>query len=231
MKPFRVLTSFAPKVLFLSYFRCRQRTLGAGVVLGVKPSISISLSALSRKRLLGGKMPLKKGVYIIECVPQKDDMREGALLYEFLNMVIPNRIEYDDVKSKIDFFDKLITNNSKVVHISCHGNMDYNEEFYMAMPKGNIYPDEFYESDRLKGRNVVITGCFLGRKDFADEFLERTQADSLIAPMNEIDFHDSAMWCVNFYYHLFTRSSFSCSRSYDYMSKNFYVPGAMQMWI
>lgn len=64
-------------------------------------------------------MRLKKGVYIIECVPQKDDMREGALLYEFLNMVIPNRIEYANVKSKTDFFEKLNSNNSEVIHISC----------------------------------------------------------------------------------------------------------------
>ena len=71
--------------------------------------------------------------------------------------------------------------------------------------------------------------CF-GHGDFANEFLDNTQAKSLIAPMNEIEFSDSAMWCVNFYYHLFTRSSFSCGRSYDYMSNNFYVPGAMQMW-
>ncbi len=175
-------------------------------------------------------MPLKKGVYIIECVPQKDDMREGAVLYEFLNMVIPNRIEYDDVKNKNDFFDKLNTNKSKVVHISCHGNTDDKGNFCMVMPKGNILPEEFLENDRLKGRNVVITGCFLGRKDFADEFLQRTQAESLIAPMNIINFEDSALWCVNFYHHLLTRSNFSFVRSYNYMSKNFYVPGAMKMW-
>ncbi len=175
-------------------------------------------------------IPLRKGVYIIECVPQKDDMREGTVLYEFLNMVIPNRIEYADVKNKNDFFEKLNTNTSKLIHISCHGNKDCNEEFYMEMPKGNIYPDEFYEDDGLKGRNVVLTGCLLGHADFAKEFLGETHAESLISPMNEIDFYDSAMWCVNFYYHLLTRSSFSCSKSYDYMSKNFYVPGAMQMW-
>ncbi len=175
-------------------------------------------------------IPFKKGVYIIECIPKKDDMKEGAVLYEFLKMVIPNKIKYAYVKSKTDFFDELNTNNSKVVHISCHGNIDCNEDFYMAMPKGKIYPDEFYNDDGLKGRNVVLTGCLLGRRDFAMKFLEETHAESIIAPMNEIYFHDSAMWCVNFYHHLVTRSSFSCSRSYNFMSKSFHVPGAMQMW-
>jgi len=175
-------------------------------------------------------MSLKKGVYILECVPKKDEMRECAVLYEFLNMVIPNKIEYSDVKSKTDFFEKLNTNNSKVVHISCHGNTDQDKDFYMEMPKGKIYPDEFYTDDGLKGRNVVLTGCLLGRADFAKEFLEKTHAESLIAPMNEIYFHDSAMWCVNFYHHLSTRSSFSCGKSYDYMYEKFYVPGGMKMW-
>lgn len=176
-------------------------------------------------------MALKKGVFIIECVPQKDKQREGALLYEFLNMVIPDKLECYQVKGKNDFLETLYANNSKIVHISCHGNTDNDGNFHMMMPKGNFYPEEFYENDGLKGRDVIITGCLLGRAGFAKKFLEETEAKSLIAPMNDINFEDSAMWCVNFYHHLLTRSSFSCKRSYDYMSKNFYIPGAMQMWI
>ena len=175
-------------------------------------------------------MAFKNGVYIIECVPRKENLREGALLYEFLNMVIPEKIEFDHVVGKNAFFDTLSENNSKIVHISCHGDIDDNGEFCMLMPKGKIYPDEFYDDDGLKGRHVVITGCLLGRAGFAKEFLDETQAESLIAPLHKIEFYDSAMWCVNFYYHLLTRSSFSSSKSFDYMSDNFYVPGAMQMW-
>lgn len=182
------------------------------------------------KCLSGDYIPLKNGVYVIECVPQKDDMREGAVLYEFLNMLIPNKIEYTDAKSKSDFFNNLDTNNSKVVHISCHGDMDCKNKFYMAMPRGIIYPHEFDESSGLRGRNVVITGCLLGRNNFANEFLERTQAKSLIAPMNIINFEDSALWCVNFYHHLITRSNFSFVKSFNYMSKYFDIPGAMKIF-
>lgn len=176
-------------------------------------------------------MTLKKGVYILECVPQKDDLREGVLLYEFLNMVIPNKIKIHQVKSKNDFIDILHLNNSKIVHISCHGNIDKEGNFYMMMPKGNFFPEELFEDDGLKGRNVVLTGCSLGRAGFAKQFLEETQAESLIAPMNDIEFADSAMWCVNFYYHLLSRNSFSLDRSYNYMSEKFYIPGAMKLWI
>ncbi|MDW7776264.1 MAG: hypothetical protein SCH39_08030 [Methanosarcinales archaeon] len=175
-------------------------------------------------------MALKKGVFIMECVPKKDNLREGKLLYEFLNMLIPDRIDLLQIKSKNDFLDRLYENNSKVIHISCHGDTNNEDNFCMLTANGNIYPDELDEDSGLRGRNVVITGCLLGRTGFAKEFLENTQAKSLIAPMNEIRFRNSAMWCANFYYHLFTRNSFSFGRSYDYMTKNFYVPGAMKMW-
>ncbi|GFO96901.1 hypothetical protein ig2599ANME_1095 [groundwater metagenome] len=175
-------------------------------------------------------MPLKKGVYLIECVPKEDNLREGALLHDFLNMLLPDRIEYHEVTDKDNFIDTL-KNNSKVVHISCHGTTDENGNFCMIMPDDEpFFPNEFYKNDYLKGRNVVITGCGLGRAGFSKEFLERTQAESLLSPVNIIDFADSAMWCVNFYYHLFTRNSFSFDKSYKYMKDNFYVPGAMKQW-
>lgn len=179
-------------------------------------------------------MPLKKGVYIIECVPEVN-LREGALLYHFLNMLLPDspdRIKYNEITNKNNFIKILTKNNSRVVHISCHGGTDEDGNFCMIMPdKEPFFPDEFYENDRLQGRNVVITGCGLGRAGFAKEFLEQTKAESLFAPMNIIDFADSAMWCVNFYYHLLTRSSFSFDKSYKYMKdKKFYVPGGMKPW-
>ncbi len=151
------------------------------------------------------------------------------MLFEFLRMAIPGRVELKHIKGKYDFFDTLNENNSKIVHISCHGDIDNKGNFCMVMPKGYISPEEFYESDHLRGRNVVITGCLLGRKDFADEFLERTHVESLIAPMNSIGILDSAMWCVNFYYLLLTKG-YTFDKGFDYMKEKFYVKGAMSMW-
>lgn len=175
-------------------------------------------------------MSLKKGVYIIECVSKKENLREGELLYQFLKMVIPDKVEFYQIQGKNDFIETLSMNNSKVIHISCHGDSDDDGNYFMKMPKGKFYPVEFYENDGLKGRNVLMTGCSLGHADFAKKFLEETQAESYIAPMNDINFEASAMWCVNFYYHLLTRSSFSFAKSYNYMDKYFYVPGAMKLW-
>lgn len=173
-------------------------------------------------------MTLKDGVYILECIPKKERMKEGTILFEFLKMEIPEKVELKFIKGKNHFFDELNKNNFKIVHMSCHGK-SYDESFCLQMPKGLIYPDQFYENDHLKGRAVVITGCSLGRRDFAEEFLERTEAELLIAPMNDIGFLDSAMWCVNFYY-ILLKKGYSFGNAFDYMKENFYIKGAMQMW-
>ena len=173
-------------------------------------------------------MTLKDGVYILECIPKKEGMKEGVILFELLKMEIPEKAELKFIKGKNHFFDELNKNNFKTVHISCHGKY-YDGNFCLQMPKGHIYPDQFYENDHLKGRYVVITGCSLGRKEFAEEFLERTEAESLIAPMNDIGFLDSAMWCVNFYY-ILLKKGYGFGNAFDYMKENFYIKGAMQMW-
>ena len=173
-------------------------------------------------------MTLKNGVYILECIPKKEGMREGIILFEFLKMEIQEKVELKFIEGKNNFFDELNKNNFKIVHISCHGKYN-NENFCLQMPKGHIYPDQFYENDHLKGRDVVITGCSIGRKDFAEAFLERTEAESLIAPMNDIEFLDSAMWCINFYY-IILKKGYAFANAFDYMKENFYIKGAMQMW-
>ncbi len=173
-------------------------------------------------------MTLKNGVYILECIPKKEEMKEGLILFEFLKMEIPEKVELKFIMSKDHFFDELNKNNFKMVHISCHGKYE-DGNFCLQMPKGRIYPDQFCENDHLKGRDVIISGCSIGRKGFAEEFLERTGAESLVAPMNNIEFLDSAMWCVNFYYILLKKGYTFC-KAFDYMKENFYVKGAMQMY-
>ncbi len=173
-------------------------------------------------------MTLKNGVYILECIPKKEMMKEGLILFEFLKMEIPKKVELKFIKGKNHFFDELNKNNFKIVHISCHGKYD-DGNFCLQLPNGYIYPDQFYDNDHLKGRDVVITGCSLGRKDFAKEFLEKTEANSLVSPMNDIEFLDSAMWCINFYYVLL-KKDYPFDKAFDYMKENFYVKGGMQMW-
>ncbi len=176
-------------------------------------------------------MPLKNGVYILECIPKKEKLGEGEMLKKFLEIALPNdNVELKYIKGKDDFFAELNNNNSKIVHISCHG-YEGDGKFYIGgMADGqDVCSDEFIENDRLRGRGVIITGCKLGRSVFAKEFLKRTLANSLIAPMKDIESFDVAIWSAIFYHHLFTKS-FNFGKSYDYMDENFKFQGAMKMW-
>lgn len=175
-------------------------------------------------------MALKKGIYILECIPKEEGIGNGKMLYEFLQIIMPDRVDFQNIYGAYDFFDKLNENHSNIVHISCHGNQDEDGIFYIPTPDGQgIIPESFNERDGLKGRDVVITGCSLGRKGFAEGFLKETNVNSLIAPVKIIDAFDVAMWCVNFYHHLIDKNH-SFVESYEYMKDRFYVPGAMKMW-
>ncbi|SNQ61865.1 hypothetical protein [Candidatus Methanoperedens nitratireducens] len=178
-------------------------------------------------------MPLANGVHILECIPKKEKLGEGATLYNFLKIFLEkDRLRIENIKGKEDFFDKLNDNNFKVVHISCHGyEGDEDGKFYIGgFPDEQVIcSDEFFESDHLKGRGVIITGCKLGRAGFAKEFLERTKASSLIAPMKDIESFDVAAWCTIFYHHLFTKSG-NFRDSYNYMVENFPFQGSMKWW-
>ncbi|MCX9088131.1 MAG: hypothetical protein OIN90_11290 [Candidatus Methanoperedens sp.] len=174
-------------------------------------------------------MPPKDGVYIIECVPEEKEKREGIILYEFLRMILPrDRIDFSPVRNFNGFRNAVVNNNYNVIHISCEGVEDEGE-LCIHLPVGKpVHSDEFCETSHLKGRYMVITGCELGRGEFAKKLKERTHAKTIIAPKKTIPFEDSAMWCVNFYYyHLLTGKSFA--ESYDYMNKKFH-PQVMKIW-
>lgn len=175
-------------------------------------------------------MPLKNGVYILECIPKNEKLGEGAMLEKLLEIAIPNYVELKYIKGKKHFFAELNKNNSKIVHISCHGYENDGKFYIGGKAEGNdICSDEFFENDRLKGRGIIITGCKLGRAGFAKEFMERTQANHLIAPMKDIESFDVAIWSAIFYHHLFTESK-DFVKSYDYMDENFKFQGVMKMW-
>ncbi len=175
-------------------------------------------------------MSLKNSIYILECIPKNESSGEGTMLNEFLKIILqPNKFNLEHIKGKYDFFDKLNKNNSKIVHISCHGYWD-KKGICIKVPRGGeIKPESFRLDDKLKGRNIIITGCDLGKEKFARKLLERTEANPLIAPLGVVDSFDVAMWCVNFYYRLLNKN-LHFNKCYNYMKKNFRISGAMIQW-
>lgn len=101
-------------------------------------------------------MALKKGVFILEGIPQYEGKNEGNMLYEFIKMILPDRVEmWYDFKSYNDFFDSLKSNNHKFIHISTHGDVDDDGNVFLSLPnKLKLYPDELASAEGLNGRNI-----------------------------------------------------------------------------
>ncbi len=85
---------------------------------------------------------------------------------------------------------------------------------------------------RLQECVVTVSACELGKKSFADPFIEQTGASRVIAPQREVLFIDSAFWFLNFYYfalHHEFRPGDAFNRTDDHLSDR--VKGGFQYWM
>ncbi|OLS20110.1 MAG: hypothetical protein HeimC3_41920 [Candidatus Heimdallarchaeota archaeon LC_3] len=126
-------------------------------------------------------MALKKGILIIECIPEKEGMREGRIVFDFLSMVIPEKIEFSNytIMSYEEFYEAIESNNHQFIHISSHGNIDENGLSYLALPnRMKIYADDLAESRGLTNRNLLITACDAGKVNFLNKLFEETETSN-----------------------------------------------------
>jgi hypothetical protein len=143
-------------------------------------------------------------LFVMECIPKIDDCREGQVLFDFLNMtlVVTNRGEVleKDFSSKNEFLSYLRRKPNikgcNFIHLSGHGDPDSRS---FQLPAGDVHPEDFPKSC-FKGRTVTFSACSLSRNDFMNDFLERTEAEAVIVPMNDVAFDDAAIWYAYFYY-------------------------------
>lgn len=157
---------------------------------------------------------MRKELSIFECVPNKE-WKEGKVLLDFIRMILPsNRVKLKKVVKKKKLFQILKKNNSRYIHISCHGDEDKQGSF-IALPKGGKIRSSDFRGVNLRGRTVVMSGCRLGKVAFADDLHKITGAKVFFAPQQDICFPDSAAFWVLFYYNLFQKR-FSVKRSYKY---------------
>jgi hypothetical protein len=187
------------------------------------------------------RLPGEKRLFIIECMPKSDGCKEGELLFNLLGMTIDVRSRgevalKDDLVSKPEFLKyvarKSIARRFDFIHLSGHGDPD---GCRFEVPRGKVRPEEFPE-DCFKGRTVTFASCGLSRNGFMQGFLNRTGAEAAIAPLNDVDFDDSAIWYSYFYYlvlhHGFTPwEAFERTRRFLCDSpRNGRVKGGFQYW-
>ncbi len=173
-------------------------------------------------------MAFKKDLLLLECIPKEDKMEEGIVIREFLKLAFPKKVKFKRIKTKDDFFKAIKRNTCKYIHISCHGYGDV-DGYYIKLPKGKVYPSELDRSSNLYDRHCFISGCSLGKKAFADNFMKATDSEDVIAPLKDVYFIDAAAFWINFYYNLFFLGK-GVDKSFDISKQQIEKSGAMQLW-
>jgi len=145
----------------------------------------------------------RKRVLVLECVPKRDKMDEGIILYKFMSMTNMDLVGTIRVTHKRDLLNimcnKSVMRQFGFVHISAHGNEDADGEPILELPNGYLYSLEF-PANCFKGKTVTFSACRLCRSSFIDTFMDQTGARYVVGPKKDVSFDDSAVWFINFYY-------------------------------
>ncbi|WP_157202289.1 hypothetical protein [Methanoplanus limicola] len=146
-----------------------------------------------------------RDLLFIECTPKKDDIREGIVLHEFLNMTdtgYRGRFELHEISSKNKLIslleDKEYLKSFKGIHLSGHGTNE-GGRLGFKLPHGVLHPDEFPRgcfNDKIVG----FSACDLGKIDFCRNLLGNTGFKCFIAPQRGVKFMDAAIWFLTLYY-------------------------------
>ncbi len=145
----------------------------------------------------------RRRLLIIECIPKWEKKNEGLVLYEFLRMTTPGLLPLPPrIKSSkqalIRYLQYKDLGKFGYVHLSGHG---YAKECIFSTPKGGLTPDEF-PMNCFTNKVVTLSACSLGGEDFMNRFMDRTSAKYVVAPRENVDFVEAALWYVTFYYHM-----------------------------
>jgi len=145
-------------------------------------------------------MARNKKLLIIECIPKSEKLNESLILSSFLKMTEPNAIHTHTIKSKVLMLNYLRSKRDlhkfDFVHISAHGGDDNGS---IDLPQGSLRPEEFPEGC-FSRQTVTLSACAMSRTNFVSELMETTGASRFIAPVNDVQFIDAAVWFINFYY-------------------------------
>jgi hypothetical protein len=137
---------------------------------------------------------------IIECIPKSEKLNESLVLSNFLKMTEPDAIHTHRIRSKFQMLNYLRSKRDlprfDFVHISAHGGDDNQS---IDLPQGILRPEELPEGC-FSRQTVALSACGMSRTGFVSEFMETTGASQVIAPLNDVEFIDAAVWFINFYY-------------------------------
>ena len=166
---------------------------------------------------------------IIEEIPKSEKKNESLILEELSSMIMHNKSNIDIEIVTIDrggkrYLDKFFKKEDNYrpyhyIHLSGHGAEDDHGNFYFSThDKGYVSPFDFPKGG-FKGKTITLSSCELGKKKFIKDFMEHTCADSVVAPVLEIEFEDAALWFA-YYYYLVLKKELPVTRAYN-AAKNY----------
>ena len=173
------------------------------------------------------KWRLGRRLKIVEAIPgTRDPGQEKPILEEFLNMEI---VKYESVavnnqlgkedRLKQDFLDKLFArykpssgekrHRHRYVHISAHGD---GNALGLGVPENRVCLTtddlrQYCEKKKiyLQDQMITLSACGSLSGGFAETLLNECGASVVIRPLNSVDFQESAMFFILFYFLLSRR--------------------------
>jgi hypothetical protein len=151
----------------------------------------------------------EKGVLLIETITKIEELEEIESLFHVLKMTDfpPEKVQITGKESKEKFILQFTKKNPKkgYIHISSHGDKDGfyihgNRETTVTINDFLEYEDEL--EGAMKGRFLTISACGSLSNEFFNKLHKLLQFEAVISPANEVNFDESAIFFINFYFNL-----------------------------
>ena len=164
---------------------------------------------------MSAKKNLKPRIVLIEGISAHDRGQEMPILGEFFRM-LKWRCDPCDAsgqgspaKNKNAFLDALLRTRSRFVHVSAHGSGRDLTLGQDGPHQADIELDDIQRYCRknklrapLLGRFITISACGDIAPSFSLGLHEHAKATAVITPLASLDFHESALFAMMFYFTL-----------------------------
>lgn len=159
------------------------------------------------------KKKFTSGILLIETITESEGMEEINSLQNILKMAkFPSKKKRITEGNDVDEFIKLFSledSKKRYIHISSHGGK--NGFSIQGSKRTSVTINDFENYNKkydgvlmksMEGRFLTISAC----GSISDEFLKNLhkllQFEAVISPMNEVNFDESAIFFINFYFNL-----------------------------
>lgn len=156
----------------------------------------------------------KPAVFIIESLnfdDEKNNRFEGQILSHFLrlNNISSEYYYFRTKKELVEIMDMFETSTFRYLHISCHGS-----ENHIHLTLDDLTYREFGHlvSNYLFGKRLFVSTCQATNSRLIKNIIPISGCNSVIGPVNSIEFRDAAISWAAFYHLMFKSNPGSMKR-------------------